>query len=786
MKELPKNLRSLVRQSVALLGQVIQRELGPAKYKQIESLRTEMAELRDASAAVGFQKLKARYQELEPLKSEELHEIAHAFTLMLELMNVCENAYRSYRLSLHHATPEQSGKLSQPDAIIYVLTAHPTEARSPQNIAAFHAIQETLLRLLTTRGPHDEGELEFTEAEKAELLHGLQVAWQAPIVRNRAPTVKDEAEHIYSMLFREDILAGLFDRSADETPLYIRSWVGGDKDGHPGVNEKTLTQSLTLSRQMILRTLHNELSKIRETLDLFPHKELWKKLMALEKSATRLRILKVSDAKAVRTFRVDFANFKNSYLQKLGAPHPHLQRIGHLLHAFPALVVPLELRESSDVLMSPKDQRVKKEKLAIYRMLATVEKYSRGGDPRWYARGFIISMASSLEHIQAAASFQKAVFGRSRLPIIPLFEEAGSLAKADQIITSFVNEPALKKDAVELWEGRLEMMVGYSDSSKEAGVLASRLAISEALPKLEKVCEKAKLTPVFFHGSGGSVDRGGGSIEDQTSWWPRSALRLYKVTVQGEMVERYMATAAIARQQIEKIRQSAARGLEKKFTAEKNRMLEEFAQKVSAQYRASVTADEFLRMVEAATPYSYLSYLKIGSRPSKRSAQLSVKGLRAIPWILCWTQTRVLFPTWWGVGSAWQQSSAEQKKALKKSFRNNPVFTSYIKALGFTLAKVELAVFSMYLEQSGLAPEQIRKARQDFAAEFEKTLRCHTEISGQKNPLWFRPWLGESIVLRSPMIHPLNLLQILAEKRKDKQLLRLTVTGISSGMLTTG
>jgi phosphoenolpyruvate carboxylase len=140
----------------------------------------------------------------------------------------------------------------------------------------------------------------------------------------------------------------------------------------------------------------------------------------------------------------------------------------------------------------------KKERLAIYRMLAAIEKFSRGGDPRWYARGFYISMASSLAHIQAAAHFQRAVFGSIRLPIIPLFEEASSLARSDQTVSEFVKDPALKKAAIEYWDGMIEMMVGYSDSSKEAGVLASRLAISEALPKLEKVCEKAKLTPVFF------------------------------------------------------------------------------------------------------------------------------------------------------------------------------------------------------------------------------------------------------------------------------------------------
>jgi phosphoenolpyruvate carboxylase len=98
-----------------------------------------------------------------------------------------------------------------------------------------------------------------------------------------------------------------------------------------------------------------------------------------------------------------------------------------------------------------------------------------------------------------------------------------------------------------------------------------------------------------------------------------------------------MATPEIARQQIDKIQQSAAKGLAKNSSSELNPALEAFAELVSNHYRASVTSDEFLKMVEAATPYSYLSYLKIGSRPSKRSAQLSVKGLRAIPWILCWT-----------------------------------------------------------------------------------------------------------------------------------------------------
>ena len=112
--------------------------------------------------------------------------------------------------------------------------------------------------------------------------------------------------------------------------------------------------------------------------------------------------------------------------------------------------------------------------------------------------------------------------------------------------------------------------------------------------------------------------------------------------------------------------------------------------------------------------------------------------------------------------------------------------TSSIKALGFTLAKIELNVWKMYLSQSTLTKTEIENAAQEFQNELVLTKKCYSEICGQTELLWFRPWLGESIILRSPMIHPLNLLQIIAKKNNDVHLLRVTTTGISSGMLTTG
>lgn len=424
--------------------------------------------------------------------------------------------------------------------------------------------------------------------------------------------------------------------------------------------------------------------------------------------------------------------------------------------------------------------------LAIDRMLKKIGLLCRGGDPRYYIRGFIIAMTQSPAHLKMAATKQKTFLGAAKIPIIPLFEEATSLANAHIIMRGVLKDKILSAAIKTHWHSQIEMMVGYSDSSKEGGVLPSRLAISQALPRLEKLCLRAGITPIFFHGSGGSVDRGGGNIEDQMIWWPRSAVTRYKVTIQGEMVERSMATPTIARSQLEKIAHSASLVLGRSFHAQKNKKLDQFTEKITRAYREKITAPDFLQVVSQATPYSYINYLKIGSRPAKRQKELTVRGLRAIPWILCWTQTRLLFPTWWGVGSAWKNTSSPDRQVLKAAFKKNAVFTSYVKALDFTLAKVELGVFLTYLNQSRLPKPLIQDFTDEVTREFHNACQFVQTMTGSKQRLPYREWLKESIDLRSPMIHPLNILQIIAQKNKEIALLRLTVTGISAGMMATG
>jgi phosphoenolpyruvate carboxylase len=200
------------------------------------------------------------------------------------------------------------------------------------------------------------------------------------------------------------------------------------------------------------------------------------------------------------------------------------------------------------------------------------------------------------------------------------------------------------------------------------------------------------------------------------------------------------------------------------------------------EYRALVQDSDLLSTLLEATPYRYLSVLKIGSRPTKRQAgEFSLSSLRAIPWVLCWTQTRSLLPTWWGLGTAWKKMSKEQKEALKAEFKDNPFFSSFVKTLGFSLAKVELNVWKLYFPAT--ADESLFMKMEE---EHKSAVAFVQALSGEKKLIWHKPWLEESIRLRSPHIHILNVLQIIAMEREDEPLMKETLVGIACGMLTTG
>ncbi|MEC7276289.1 MAG: phosphoenolpyruvate carboxylase [Bdellovibrionota bacterium] len=773
IEHLPLSLRSLIRKATDVYGKAIKEVHGRKVFNQIEDLRVSMKSTRTESDDVKYALLKKKYQKLQKLPDEELMAISHVYSLYMELINRCEAVYRKYRLK------EKEGdriEEESPYAVIYVFTAHPTEARSPESLELFKVIESILYTLLW-----DE---RSRERESQRLHHIFKILLRTSMAKMTPPEVLDEAHQIYETVLDSKILREQVMLHQRGITAHFRTWVGGDKDGHPFVESKVMLASLQRSRKKILSFVSKNLKQSQSLLKGATLERQTKSLLTkhdkLAQEVEAIRTITNNDGKKIKRFRAKLLDLLTSYEKTWGEHNFYLKNIQSVSWLYPALVLPLEFREDSEVIASNNEESQK-----INGMLSTLKEISNGYEAKWYVRGLVLSMVASEDDILNGISLVRKHFKDQVLPVVPLFETKQALVDSSQILKNlFKKAPEVKERHISNWDGRFEVMLGYSDSAKENGTLTSRYLISKTLIDLDKVLKRFKLTPVFFHGNGGSIERGGGSIKEQIGWWPKSAINIFKSTIQGEMVSRNFGTPEIMRSQIAKIySEFHQRG--NKVNQMSSKAFDKLIEQTNQNYKDFVTADSFPEFVAQTTPYNYLDQLKIGSRPSSRNKSAKQFKIRAIPWVLCWTQTRVLFPTWWGIGSAWEELELKDKYDILQFYAKSSFFKSFMKILGFTLAKVELSVFKLYLEEN-LSGAEAKEAFDKFHTEYLKAKTFFHEVTREDDLLWFRPWLEESVRLRAPMIHPLNLIQLISLKKKDARLLRVTVTGIASGMMTTG
>ncbi len=763
---LPKELRRLVRKATSLLGQSILELEGEPLFKKIEYYREKLKKLRNK------QHIKDPLNSLLANLSREsrLHRVklTHAFSLQLEIVNVCEASYRTWRLRQKSPPQGLKNKLN----LTYVLTAHPTEARSKMAIEVLDQIQRLLIEGIQNNFIFDE----------AALATQMRKLWIQPLSKNKKPSVMDEAEYIYSLVFDPDIFNFIL-RDQPGYQLMLRTWVGGDKDGHSGVNKDVMKQCLTKSREHILAFINTKLTHtINDLLTLSEAHKNWKNeietLSMMQKELNTLKFLFAGDGTKIKTWTLKF----HSFLKKASVftqTHHQIFLIKKVIEFFPAFVLPIEMREDAyHIKNSLTDFRE-----PIRGMLNEIAKIAGALDLISYVRGLVVSRCESSEDITNACQLIHLTSRSKTLRAIPLFESQDALSSSKKIIKNWLKDRKNQEWVQRHWGHRFEIMLGYSDSAKEIGVLPSRLLISRCMDDIDKLMKSFKIKPLFFHGAGGSVARGGGSLKEQISWWSPSAIAHPKMTIQGEMIQRTFATKEILNSHCAYMSIEALRRKSSQLKRERSETLEKFNSIIATEYSLLVNNRSLLSHLLAATPYRYLDILKIGSRPTTRqdNSYLTTASLRAIPWVLCWTQVRSLLPTWWGVGSAWQKLTAREKASLISLYHTDPFLSSFIKILGFTLAKVELDVWELYFSQDNNAPlfKQIRN-------EYKNAVQCVLDISKEKQLIWYRPWLEESIKLRSTHIHLLNLIQIIAMKNGDEDLMRDTIVGIACGMLTTG
>jgi phosphoenolpyruvate carboxylase len=400
-----------------------------------------------------------------------------------------------------------------------------------------------------------------------------------------------------------------------------------------------------------------------------------------------------------------------------------------------------------------------------------------------------------------------------RLSVSPLFETIEDLRRAPEIMRRLFEHPFYRRQLAA--QGNLqEVMIGYSDSSKDGGILTSSWELYKAQERLWEVAREHGVELRLFHGRGGTVGRGGGpSHEAIMAQPPDTVAGRIKITEQGEVISSKYSLAEIALRSLELTTSAviaASLPQPAQDTGKLSRwkdVMEGISAQAFAAYRRFVRETPgFYDYFIQATPVEELQYLRIGSRPAKRkSGSKSLDDLRAIPWVFGWTQSRHLLPGWLAVGTALEDfikaRPRENQRLLREMYREWPFFHSTISNIEMTLAKADFQIARQYASRT-LDRSLGRRIFRMLEEEYERACRVTLQITGERRLLEQSPVLQRSIAVRNPYVDPLSFLQVelLARRRQrdgkvepnasDREKLLyatlLTINGIAAGMRNTG
>jgi phosphoenolpyruvate carboxylase len=390
------------------------------------------------------------------------------------------------------------------------------------------------------------------------------------------------------------------------------------------------------------------------------------------------------------------------------------------------------------------------------------------------------------------------------LNLVPLFETVADLKRAPQVMETLYQLP-LYRQILNQHNNTQEIMLGYSDSAKEAGILAATWQLYQAQQSLMSIAQAHKLHLRFFHGRGGTVSRGGGPSHHAIQAQPPETIQGdIRITEQGEVLSWKYLFPEMAHRNLSVLLSAVLENrLHKKPPESKESenavLLEKLAKESYACYRKLVENPNFIPFFKGATPLEAISNLNIGSRPSRRKQTEGLGDLRAIPWVFAWMQSRCVMPAWFGVGSALEPAceDPEELKELQELYQHWPFFRVFIDNLQMTLSKADLGIARSYAQR--ITDRQLFDSIwPELEKEYEKTCGSVLLITQQTHLLDNTPVLQKSIALRNPYVDPLNQIQIEVLKRLKshsatdpaclhlQQTLELSIMGISEGLRNTG
>jgi phosphoenolpyruvate carboxylase len=750
-------------------------------------------------------------------------------------------------------------------AITPVFTAHPTEVARQTVLLKRRRVAHELERL--DRLPLTAEEAQDCEnnirAEVTSLWQTDEVRLAKPTVDDE---IRMGLRYFRLSLF--DALAKIYAEVADslrevygldlyeyDVPnlVHFGSWIGGDRDGNPLVKPDCLRDSLEMGRTLILREYLNDVEALSDRLSSSRRQtgvsqELLSRLQHYERTIagvhlawgpqntteTYRRFLSYMfhklgqsregvDAAAVYRNAGEFEGdlllvqnslqsnrgerlartYVSSLLRKVRTFGFHLHTLDIRQHA---AMHAQAIKELGPSLQGDVRSSETQELLDTFRAIAQLKRTY----PAHSIRHYVISGAETENDVLAVVRLAKCaevqVAGSADDPglmPVPLFESIESLRGAAAVMRRLWSDPEYQP-LVDSWGRWQEVMLGYSDSNKDGGMLTSTWELYKAHRALHQAAQEYEVKLRLFHGRGGTVGRGGGPTHAAILAQPPGCFSgQIRITEQGEVLNWKYADPVLAEWNLELMiaasletltRQSE---LQSEHSVRWEEAIEEMSQEAYRVYRREIADNpDVLEYFEQATPVNELDTARIGSRPSRRTNGRRLQDLRAIPWVFGWMQSRHAVPAWFGVGHALQQfaeSGPGHEQLLRQIARGFPVFSELLRNVELGMAKADLGIARDY---SGLVKNATLRKRvfSMLEEEFLRSRRMILRVTGQRELLGRNRVLARSIRLRNPYVDPMSLIQVELLRRKQQGQqnsdleypLGATINGIAAGLHNTG
>ena len=745
-----------------------------------------------------------------------------------------------------------------------VLTAHPTEVKRRTLIQKYHSLTEILeqrnllknypskLKILD-RKIFDEVTIIWNtdEIKRSKPTPAEEARWGLAIIEDSLWDTIPKVYRRLNQIFEKNMGKGL---PKNFNPIEFGSWMGGDRDGNPFVTADVTNRVILLSRWEAAKLYEKSMTKLIRSYSM---EKCSKKILKItgktfEPYRVYLRPLRDKLRKTHRSIERHIVNNKplnekdliserEEILKPLRVVRESLEQnqseniaSGDLLDlmrrakCFGINLARLDIRQESsrhsqllseyikkklnqDYLSWDEDKKIKylsskmqgknvlknfqfknkenKEVWSTFKVLASQPKECLGA--------YVISMTSSASDILSVMFFQKEANIENRLRVVPLFETLEDLINAKPIMEKLFSLKWYRKDINQ----KQEIMIGYSDSSKDAGKLSASWHQYKLQDEIIKLAKKYKIEVTFFHGRGGSAGRGGGPIQATLRSQPAGSVNgKIRITDQGEVIQQKYGYEPLAKYNlcsyIGSVMEATLNPPPKPKESWVN-LIQSMSEISTSSYRKNINqSSDFIRYFKTVTPHMALGKLSIGSRPSKRKNVDNINSLRAIPWVFAWTQIRLMLPAWLGTAEALRYSSIKKfKKTLIDMEKNWPYFNSTMDLLDMVLSKVDPEISKIY--EKNLADDKLIRVGKKLRFQFDAVKKLNDQITPKEIYKQRKSFRGPAII-RNIYSEILNVLQavvmnkLLQKKlnKKDKKDLNdammASIAGISAAIKNTG